>query len=994
MRILSCCFLLIALAFQKSSAQGIDSLQWADRKLDAAYDYFAQEKWRESEQIALKVLSFADRRNEPILVSRSCALLAELNRYQNRYLDAIEFSVIGIENAKGKSQELYISNSLSQIRCLDELEIWDRNIDLCDELKNEFDESLEISERTYIYFYLARALKGLEKLELSHQEISALLKRGDFKNIDSRILIGEIYEIEVDFFLSKGEISNAKNKLFELIIQLDGTGNNEYLSHLYQRAAAISLLEKNFSQAIAFYNKAENLFVNDGHRKAYCSINKAQVYFISKNYESAILELEKALLWGDKNNNLFVQAICNALLSRINGQRGFISMALTEANEALRFAQVMKDNPMQLEIHELIRDLHEINNSQEQVTEQETAIADLKAKIHAEEEKRRIQKAELVLRIKNKELSTIAKIQSERNERLILNQQLTQVKEEQRFIELRLSKELAIQNEKSEREKATNELRLLQTAHQSDLQRLRITQLEKDKVNESLRINELNIAQLEKEKKIDRLRQNNENLKKADQIKQLEIDRQIAQQRYGIIFFVILIVIVLILMYFSRNLKRKNKIIAQNSTDIHRINSELKDKNFEIVSGIEYASKFQEIVFPSASLLNQFGLEGFIVHRALDIVSGDLPYVLKSNGYTYIAAVDCIGHGVSASMLSIMTYFNLNDIIKSQDGKNCGDILQELHKRLINRKEQDNFKSIIVSVDVALIRIPLYEREVQFAGANLPLIIKTREKTEIIKGSLMSIGEYYGKKEVAFQNHNLKLEEGTELYVFSDGFYHQFGGEGLKQKLSKKRTLDFVSTLNMDEFNKRHFQVSQFFDGWKSVAPQTDDVVFIGVKLSQLDAPQLFSFNGHISESKNAELINDIKQLISSHIHEKKSANLMLMTSIELLDNALRYSTIQNVKIEIFDIGEKLRLKVSNHCASDDFKRLNEAVSQYVTLNTERIEELYLNKLSGNPFNKRGGAGLGLLQLIRKGLVFESIQSSTIPNSIHINCELVVTFKK
>jgi hypothetical protein len=264
----------------------------------------------------------------------------------------------------------------------------------------------------------------------------------------------------------------------------------------------------------------------------------------------------------------------------------------------------------------------------------------------------------------------------------------------------------------------------------------------------------------------------------------------------------------------------------------------------------------------------------------------------------------------------------------------------------------------------------------------------------MIKGSPLSIGESFGKKEITFENHNLSLQEGTELYVFSDGFYHQFGGEGLKQKLSKKRTMEFVQSLSMEEFKNRHQQVSHFFDGWKTVAPQTDDVVFIGVKLAKLDAPNLFSYQGKVSETINAELINEIKQLIASSINEKKNANLMLMSSIELLDNALRYCTDQQVNVDISDLGEKLRLKISNRCATDDYKRLSELVNQYVALNMASIEELYLKKLNDNPFNKRGGAGLGLLQLIRKGLSFESISSTPESNSIHVICELVVTFKK
>ena len=368
-------------------------------------------------------------------------------------------------------------------------------------------------------------------------------------------------------------------------------------------------------------------------------------------------------------------------------------------------------------------------------------------------------------------------------------------------------------------------------------------------------------------------------------------------------------------------------------------------------------------------------------------------YALKMEGYTYIAAVDCIGHGVSASMLSIMTYFNLNDIIKSGEFKNCADILQALHQRLLNRKEQDDFKSIIVSVDLALIRIPHFENKVQFAGANLPLVIKRSDEVEMIKGSPFSIGESHSRKVLQFENHDLNLNSGDELYLFSDGFFHQFGGVDARQKLSKKRTIDFIRSLDQNSFNNRKSQVATFFDDWRMQSPQTDDMVFIGLKIANSGAPVVFQFLGEINESINARMINELKQIIQKEIGDKKSSNLMLMASIELLDNALRYSVDTSVEIQVRDLGDKLRLMVSNLANAEDFKKLNHAIQHYSQLTNPEMEDLYLTKLNHNSFNQRGGAGLGLLQLIRKGINFESI-TSEIQDENQIMFSVTVNFKK
>jgi serine phosphatase RsbU (regulator of sigma subunit) len=974
-------------------SQTVDSLQWAERKLSQAYEVYGEQKYNTAEELGLKVFAFSDRHNEQLMLARSSALLSELNRSQGRYLDAIEYSIIGIENSKGVSSETYLANALSQVRCLDELEIWDRNVDLCDELKSHIKSSVSINEMAAVYYYLAKALIGLDRHDLANEEIKYVMLRGDFKNLESQRLKNDIFELEIDYLVHNNQLDLARKKALELIIKVEPHNNTDYLAHLYQKVASICSDLGLFQDALFYYNKASSHSTNDFFRKSLIFIGRAQVYIQANSLDLALIELEKAIEAAEALSNNFIKSIAYGLMARINGEKGFLSIALMDAQKGLSYAQSINDLPLQMEIHELMRDLHRAGQSMEEVKEQQKLCDELKSKILADLDNKRIQKAELLLRIRNKELTTLSKIQSQRNERILLNQQLLKAKEEQRYIELKLSKELALQNEVSAREKAISELRLLQSAHESDLQRLRIIELERIKVKEALRINELSNAQVEKEKNIEILRQSNDNLTKADQIKQLEIDKQETQKIYGIVFTISLLGIVVTLIYFLGSLRKKNKIIHSNSQDISRFNNELKEKNYEIISGIEYASKFQEIIFPKESVINERGLEGFVLHRALDLVSGDLPFAIKIDGYTYIAAVDCIGHGVSASMLSIMTYFNLSDIIKSGEFKNCADILQALHQRLLNRKDQDDFKSIIVSVDLALIRIPHFENKVQFAGANLPLIVKRTDDVEMIKGSPFSIGESHGRKLLQFENHDLILKSGDELYLFSDGFFHQFGGVDLRQKLSKKRTVDFVRSLEMKSFGNRKSEVAAFFDNWRSNAPQTDDMVFIGLKIANSGAPLLFQFSGEIDESANARMINELKQIIQKEIGDKKSSNLMLLASIELLDNALRYSDDSSVDIQVRDLGDKLRLEVSNLANAEDFKNLNHAILHYSQLTNPEMEDLYLAKLNHNSFNQRGGAGLGLLQLIRKGINFESITSEIQENNL-IKFSVTVNFKK
>jgi serine phosphatase RsbU (regulator of sigma subunit) len=318
-----------------------------------------------------------------------------------------------------------------------------------------------------------------------------------------------------------------------------------------------------------------------------------------------------------------------------------------------------------------------------------------------------------------------------------------------------------------------------------------------------------------------------------DQEKSRKIDEQNKERTYIIIASGVLLASLLILLFFLNSLRKKNQIIKIQNEKIKLVNDTLNEKNHEIVSGIEYASKFQTIVFPTESDLKKH-LEGaFILHRPLEIVSGDLPFVLKDNEYLYVAAVDCIGHGVAASMLSIMSYFNLSEIIRSKTFNQCSEILGELHRRLEIRSNEVKVagNNFLVSIDIALIRINLNSNEIQFSGANLPLILQTRKGTELIKGNVFSIGENSSQRKLSYTDYNYVLEKGDRMFIFSDGFFHQFGGIEMKQKLSKKRTCDWISQNAELSIGEMKGKINTLFEEWKGEAIQTDDVVFIGLEL-------------------------------------------------------------------------------------------------------------------------------------------------------------------
>jgi serine phosphatase RsbU (regulator of sigma subunit) len=81
-----------------------------------------------------------------------------------------------------------------------------------------------------------------------------------------------------------------------------------------------------------------------------------------------------------------------------------------------------------------------------------------------------------------------------------------------------------------------------------------------------------------------------------------------------------------------------------------------------------------------------------------------------------------------------------------------------------------------------------------------------------------------------FTTHTIELQKGDTIYIFTDGFQDQFGGEkGKKFKASQlKEILLSIQAKTMEE---QKTILDNTFENWKNNLEQVDDVCMIGVRL-------------------------------------------------------------------------------------------------------------------------------------------------------------------
>ena len=95
-----------------------------------------------------------------------------------------------------------------------------------------------------------------------------------------------------------------------------------------------------------------------------------------------------------------------------------------------------------------------------------------------------------------------------------------------------------------------------------------------------------------------------------------------------------------------------------------------------------------------------------------------------------------------------------------------------------------------------------------------------------------SIGGYY-EEGLKFKNYLLDISHGDMIYIFSDGYEDQFGGEKNK-KLRKKNLQTLFTSVYRQESHQQLEFLNNFFDTWKKDEFQIDDVMIVGIRYHAL----------------------------------------------------------------------------------------------------------------------------------------------------------------
>ena len=275
-------------------------------------------------------------------------------------------------------------------------------------------------------------------------------------------------------------------------------------------------------------------------------------------------------------------------------------------------------------------------------------------------------------------------------------------------------------------------------------------------------------------------------------------------------------------------LEKQNSQLAIQNKEIEKQKEQLEYHNRQISDNIEYAST---ILTALKNIEHEIPFRNsFVFERPRNIVSGDFFWSKKIGNKFIFALADSTGHGVPGALMSLLGIRLINKVVISSFSKGVdvspAYVLEKLRHNIKKQLTEEN-EAIKDGYDMGLCIYDETTKELQFAGAyNSIFIVRNKELIQI-KGDRMPIGAYIEEFEFPFTNRKITLEKNDNIYLSTDGFVDQFGGEkNIKFYVAnfKKMLLEISDA----PFDKRLMQISKIFDKWKGNNSQLDDVSIVG----------------------------------------------------------------------------------------------------------------------------------------------------------------------
>jgi serine phosphatase RsbU (regulator of sigma subunit) len=181
--------------------------------------------------------------------------------------------------------------------------------------------------------------------------------------------------------------------------------------------------------------------------------------------------------------------------------------------------------------------------------------------------------------------------------------------------------------------------------------------------------------------------------------------------------------------------------------------------------------------------------------------------------------------------MSLLNISFLNEAINEKEIIEPNLVFEHVRKRLIENiskeGQKDGFDGVLLCLEHDGSDTNNTLKLSYAAANNSPVIVRGNDLIQL-QNDRMPVG--MGEKMDMFNLYQTELRKNDMLYVFTDGFADQFGGEKGK-KFKYKQLTEKLQNIAFQSVQEQNERLQSIFENWRGKLEQVDDVCIIGIRL-------------------------------------------------------------------------------------------------------------------------------------------------------------------
>jgi serine phosphatase RsbU (regulator of sigma subunit) len=277
--------------------------------------------------------------------------------------------------------------------------------------------------------------------------------------------------------------------------------------------------------------------------------------------------------------------------------------------------------------------------------------------------------------------------------------------------------------------------------------------------------------------------------------------------------------------------------VEERTRELTRSHRALEESQRLIMESLVYAQRLQNGILPGKEALARTLPEHLVIYLPRDLVGGDIYLVRRFSDRLVAAVIDCMGHGVPGAFMTMTVHAVLNHILDAVCSDEPARIIAELDNALretLHREEAD--LRLDSGLDIAVCVCWTEKGTAAFAGAGLPLFVWNGHEVAEVKGDTRKVG-YRSRRTgagrlrsgPAWTDHSVAVERDTALYLATDGFLDQAGGDkGFG--FGRRRFVEMIGSYAALTMTEQERAFRSTLGAYRGAVSQRDDITILGFR--------------------------------------------------------------------------------------------------------------------------------------------------------------------